>query len=657
MVRNASKIGTVLCLFLLLGAVGGSPGSAVAEPSAAVRPLHLPWKDAGLSPREAAAHLLDRFGYGPRPGEVDRVVAMGLDRWLAGQLAGNLPDPEVKTLLARLPAWGMTAEEIARTYPSRNRIRAEARRAGVIEAKTEKGVETDPVDPEAMRRRLAAFAEERGYLPERDLVKQLLAQKLARAALSENQLAEVMADFWFNHFNVSLTDNQARGYLLTYERDAIRPHALGRFRPLLEATAKHPAMLLYLDNAQSTAAPGSLTTRDSERERRGEESRSGRRGKIAAPPPAGAATAAVARKGAKGLNENYARELLELHTLGVDGGYGQQDVVEVARAFTGWTRMPARETEAAERLLARVDRAGGLGFVHDGEFLFRADQHDAGAKTVLGRSLPAGRGLEDGEAVLDLVATHPATARHLARKLAVRFVSDQPPTALVDRLARVFTDSGGDVRQMLAAIAESPEFWRRATLGAKIKSPFELAASALRVTGARLTDPKASLDWIRRMGQPLYGYQAPTGFPDRAETWVNTGSLLNRMSFGLQLAASRVRGVELDLAALDGGREPESRDAALAAYSALLLPGRDAAALFERLKPLLADPALARKVDEAAAPSGTAGMPGGGVGAAPGKGAKPAKSGRLRSAAAPHPPTPLEQVVGVILGSPEFQRR
>jgi uncharacterized protein (DUF1800 family) len=513
---------------------------------ATAAPLHLPWKEAGLTEREAAAHLLNRFSYGPRPGEVDAVVKMGLDRWLERQLAAGLPDRKLDERLGDLPALEMSTTEIV-------------------------------------------LAD----MPRRELAVQLLSQKLWRAVGSENQLAEVMTDFWFNHFNVSLTDNQSRAYVLSYERDAIRPNALGSVRDLLEATAKHPAMLLYLDNAQSSASEEAPTTFTPRRK------------------PAPEAMDETARRvRPHGLNENYARELLELHTLGVDAGYSQQDVIEVARVFTGWSVLPpGPRRDGVERRLERVRRAGGLGFRREGEFLFRADQHDAGAKTVLGKRLPAGRGIEDGEQVLDLLAVHPATARHLALKLAVRFVSDKPSQALVDRLAAVYLKTGGQVRPVLEALAGSAEFWSREAVGAKIKSPFELAASSLRGLGAEVDDPRDTLRWISDMGQRLYAYQAPTGFPDRAEAWVNTGSLLSRMNFGLQLAAGRVRGVDFDLTALNGGREPADRQAALREYAGLLLPGRD-------LKPALA--LMEMKVDRS---------------------------------------TAVEQVVGVILGSPEFQRR
>jgi uncharacterized protein (DUF1800 family) len=667
---KANLIRTILALSLALCAVW-----AVAEdekPSA----IHMPWKQAGLTEKQAAAHLLNRFAFGPRPGEVDAVVKMGLDRWFERQLGAALPDGEVQEDLRHLPALGMTTAEILETYPPTGLVLLQAKQAGVIPDDVKKGdlkKGEDDGKREALKAKVLAFAAEKGYRPEKELLGQLMTQKLVRAVESENQLQEVMTDFWYNHFNVSLTDNKARPFLLSYERDAIRPRALGRFRDLLEATAKSPAMLVYLDNAQSSAAEDEPTTMQEQMGRRrgfGPRRSLGPRG-IPDRRPMGDSQDPMKRTRPRGVNENYARELMELHTLGVDGGYNQQDVVQVARAFTGWTLLPVqpRAREAAETRLAKAERAGGLGFHKEGDFLFRADQHDAAEKNILGTRLPAGRGIEDGEAVLDLLAAHKATARHISAKLAVRFVSDHPPQALVDRLTDVYLKTGGDVRKMLTALVESPEFWSRDAVGAKIKSPFELAASALRATGGDVIDPRETLKWIQRMGQPLYAYQAPTGYPDRAEAWVNTGSLLNRMNFGLQLAADRVKGVSVDLPALNQGREPESREEALKTYSALLMPGRDLAATLKLLTPMVSDPNLAKKVDQAAPPEK----------------AKPSKNGNLEdelvfgaSEMAPQarsikvrdklgdapkqpvdrrPPTPLEQVVGVILGSPEFQRR
>ncbi len=639
----------LIALALCLSRASGFAG----EPAPS---YHFPWKEAGLTEREAAAHLLSRFSYGPRPGEIDQVLEMGLERWFERQLAARQAEPRLDRL-DELPALAMSAGQIARTYPPPGMLLREAVRAGVVEGRrpgkergdavNEKEESLDQLpdltERKEMREAVGRWARSQGYHSQRELIGQLMVQKLWRATFAENQLAEVMTDFWFNHFNVSLTDNQARGYVLSYERDAIRPNSLGELRDLLGATARHPAMLLYLDNAQSAAPAEAVTTLDDELERLPRR-----------------------RMRPSGINENYARELLELHTLGVDGGYSQEDVIQVARAFTGWTLMPPgpRRREAEERL-GQVRRAGGLGFLVDGEFLFRADQHDAGEKAVLGRKLPAGRGIADGEAVLDLLARHPATARHIARKLAVRFVSDQPSKALEDRLTQVFLKTGGDTREMLRAIATSPELWSRQTVGAKIKSPFELAVSALRATGGRIEDPRDLLGWIARMGQPLYAYQAPTGFPDRAEAWVNTGSLLQRMNFGLQLAAGRVGGVGLDLPELNGRREPESRDEALKVYAGLLLPGRSLQPVLAQLGPMIHDPELAKKVD-AASPqddplSGLTGMDGDTLMDEEARGERPRGWKALFSSPSIprdlHPPTAVEQVVGVILGSPEFQRR
>jgi uncharacterized protein (DUF1800 family) len=619
--------------------------------------VHMPWKQAGLTEKQAAAHLLNRFAFGPRPGEVDAVVKLGLDRWLERQLGADLPDGKVQEDLRALPALGMSTAEIFKTYPPVGLVLIQAKEAGVIPDDVKKGdlkKKENEAQRSALKEKVIAFAATKGYRPQKELLGQLMTQKLVRAVESENQLEEVMTDFWYNHFNVSRTDNKARPFLLSYERDAIRPHALGNFRDLLEATAKSPAMLVYLDNAQSTAAEDEPTTMA--------EMGRGRR------PRAG--TDPMKRMKPRGVNENYARELMELHTLGVDGGYSQQDVVEVARAFTGWTILPVqpKAREAAEMRLARAGRAGGLGFHQEGDFLFRADRHDAAAKTLLGTRLPAGRGIEDGEAVLDLLAAHRATARHIATKIAVRFVSDHPPQALVDRLTDAYLKTGGDIRRLVAAIAESPEFWSRDAVGAKIKSPFELAASALRATGGEVGDPRELLKWINRMGQPLYAYQAPTGFPDRAEAWVNTGSLLNRMNFGLQLAANRVKGVSLDLPTLNKGHEPASREEGLRTYAALLMPGRDLTATLKLLTPMIADPNLAKRVDQAA-PKDTGKTAKKGdedlLDASPEMGTRMPQTIKVRGRLDDKPkepvdrraPTPLEQVVGVILGSPEFQRR
>lgn len=636
---------------------------------AATRPADpLPWREAGLTEREAAAHLLDRFTFGPRPGDVDHVVAMGLNAWFESQLAARQPEPGLRRL-SSVDVLTMSAQEIVRTFPNPGLVLMEAASSGKLDfdprelAALQEGNDEgmDSGDRRQMLMAVRRWAQQQGYRSQRELLGILMANKLLRAVYAENQLAEVMTDFWFNHFNVSLTNNMARSLLLPYERDAIRPHVLGRFRDLLGATARHPAMLLYLDNARSTANAGQPTTFD--RDRLGARfGRSGGRRSGRDEDRPGRST---------GLNENYARELLELHTLGVDGGYTQQDVVEVARAFTGWAVLPPGQMqEQVEARLARARRFGGLGFVHEGLFLFRADVHDAAAKTVLGHRLPAGRGIEDGEEVLDLLAAHPATARHLAQKLAVRFVADEPPPALVERLAASFQRSGGQLQPVLRTLVRSPEFWQ--SRRQKVKSPFELATSALRVLGARIEWPREALEWVSRMGQPLYAYQAPTGYPDRGDFWVNTGSLLNRMNFGLQLAAGRVDGLRFDLAALDDHREPESLMAALTTYVPLLMPERDPEETLRLLEPVIHDPQLAAKIERALPEPRSAGKMsdegldrllfadremGGDPLFRDLAGGQRRGGWRPRSNRSYGSPSALEQVVGVILGSPEFQRR
>ncbi len=626
------------CLLLALAA----PGLAGDE---------LPWRAAGLDERSAAAHLLDRFAYGPRPGEVDALVAMGLETWLERQLTGSGPDPAFETRLATIEAWSMTGEEIARSYPNPGQLLRMATEAGVLEAGDDGAA---GVGGPARQQRIALtqWAQSQGYRSQRKLMSDLVSQKIWRAVESERQLVAVMADFWFNHFNVSLTDNQARGSVLSYERDAILPGVLGPFSDILIETATHPAMLYYLDNAQSTAEAGDRTTLDS---RMGGVARQPR-------PP---------RPGSTGLNENYARELLELHSLGVDGGYDQRDVIEVARAFTGWTAIPRGPgAEGVEARLERLESRGiQAGFVLDGDFFFRADAHDAGKKTVLGVKLKSGRGVEDGLEVLDILARHPSTARHLATKLAVRFVSDEPPAALIERMTRTFQETNGNTAAVLRTLAWSSEFWDSASVRQKIKSPFELAISATRAIGGRVEDPLPLASWISRMGQPLYAYQAPTGFPDRGSAWVNTGSLMSRMNFGLNLAAGRVIGVDADLVALDGGREPESLERALVEYASLLMPARDVTETVGLLEPLVHDPGVAERLAARDTREAADSMPYGGRGLMEGgdfERMDPMLWGdrydlaqrELRRRSLPTgAPSAIEQVTGLILGSPQFQRR
>ena len=647
-------------IFLAL-LVLGIPASA-SEFAASAETLRLPWHAAGLSEAEAAAHLLDRLAYGARPGDVERLTAMGIEAWVAGQLDGDLADPRIESILAGFATLRLSSRETSERFPSVGRLLREAEIEGIVKPEDFRDGELDP----AARARVLDYARKQGYQPTRRLLGELMAQKLIRAVHSENQLVEVLTDFWFNHFNVSLDDDDARVHLPAYERDAIRPHVLGSFRAMLGAVAKHPAMLLYLDNARSVAgedAPKAfdrdqfLAQRLAERlaERRAARGGPGGRGGAPRGPLGGGKRPAEEANPNRpsGLNENFARELLELHTLGVDGGYTQADVGETARAFTGWSTYPPVLRPEIERRIAQARRLPAeAGFVFEESFLFRADAHDAGEKRILGRTFPAGRGLEDGLEVLDLVAAHPSTARHLATKLAIRFVSDEPPPALIARLESTFSGSGGDLRRMMKALLESPEFWAPAARRAKIKSPFELAVSAVRAIGAEITDPRDLIAWIGRMGQPLYAYQAPTGYPDRADAWVNTGSVLNRMNFGLHLATGGISGVRFDLPALNGGLEPESLDQALRTYAAILLPERDTESVVTQLESVVRAPELSQRLDLAAPPRKMSSTDWEDA-LLPDDQGPSRRRGRREQAEA----GPLAQVVGVILGSPEFQRR
>lgn len=649
------------------GASAGLVAFALALAAPAAEPTEsegnrLPWRAAGWSERQAAAHLLDRLTFGPRPDDVDRVVEMGLERWLEAQLEGNLPEPDLERRLAPLSSLGLSAVEAAERFPTPAMVLRQAVAAGVIRedeiamVQSRDGLDGNERDAE-LRRRVVAFAERQGYGSQRQLLGEAMAAKLLAAVYAENQLTEVLTDFWFNHFNVSITDRESRVYVPSFEQDAIRPHVTGRFRDLLGATAKHPAMLLYLDNARSTAEEDRPTTmsrrldrrlRPHARHRLMDRHREQQRRRP---------------NRSTGLNENYARELLELHTLGVDGGYTQEDVLEVARAFTGWTVVPPRAM--MDRSGARLDRAlaADIGFERQRGFLFRADAHDEGKKVILGHTFRAGRGLEEGEAVLDLLASHPSTHRHLAAKMAVRFVADEPPESLVERVADVLDRTDGDLGRAVETIAYSPEFWAPEARRQKIKSPFELTASALRALDAEVTNPRSTIRWLGRLGQPLYAYQAPTGYPDRAAFWVNTGALLNRMNFGLELAAGRLDGVEIDLAALAGYREPESPSDALRTYARLLLPERDLGETVRRLGPMLRDPELAERL-EAAVDEDTEPTPDPFAGEMDLADERSGEGDSYWRDAHDHhdhaalgPPSAVEQVVGLILGSPEFQRR
>jgi len=450
------------------------------------------------------AHVLNRLTFGPRPGDVEAVRRIGVAAFVDRQLyPERIDDDRLDARLATMPTLAASPHAIAEEYVKPAEMERKRRQAELAA-----GVPKPPPEPEAFTR-------------ERQVLAELSAQKILRAVYSERQLQEVLVDFWFNHFNVFVGKGADRLYVGDYERSVIQPRVFGRFRDLLGAVAQSPAMLFYLDNWLSTDPNGVHPARPV----RAPSGMAARR-PAGLPPRPGAARA--------GLNENYARELMELHTLGVDGGYTQRDVTEVARCFTGWTIAGPND---------------------GGAFTFDPRRHDEGQKMVLGHVIKAGGGRSDGEQVLDILASHPATARFISTKLVRRFVADNPPPSLVDRAAARFRETGGDLREVVRTIITSREFAADQSRASKIKTPLEFVVSALRTTDARIDNPAQTVNSLRSLGMPVYGCQPPTGYPDRADAWVSAGSLLARMNFATALVSNRLPGVVVDLTALAGSTD------------------------------------------------------------------------------------------------------
>jgi len=504
-------------------------------------------------------HALDRLTFGPKPGDVARVKKMGLKKWVDLELHPERieENPDLEAKLQPLESLRMTPMEAVQHYPTPQMIRAIAAgrqpmpddpvlRASVqrlvvrYKVKKENDEEMEPVKtldeildaserqtlrngkPDQKRELLTSLPADklddvlialpRGQRqqlfnnspvdvqrkimllnsPQQVVAYDLLESKLLRAIESNRQLAEELDDFWFNHFNVYYDKGSDRFLIPEYEREAIHPNVLGKFRHLLEATAKSPAMLFYLDNFQSVRPDIDANSKN--------------------------------RKVKRGLNENYGRELMELHTLGVNGGYTQHDVTEVARCFTGWTIQDPRK---------------------GGAFSYNDNLHDKGEKLVLGHVIPAGGGMEDGEKVLDILATHPSTAKFISTELAQRFVTDNPPQSLIDKMSKTFLDTGGDIRLVMKTMLDSKEFWSQGAYRAKVKTPFEMVASSVRALGASITDAWALANQVGNLGEPLYRKQEPTGYSNLNSEWVNSAALLGRMNFAVQLTQNRVLGVKV----------------------------------------------------------------------------------------------------------------
>jgi uncharacterized protein (DUF1800 family) len=572
-----------------------------------------------LDHRELAAdqqviHALNRLTFGARPGDVQKVRSMGLDKWVDLQLnPSRIDDSSLEKFLDHYSVMKQDQNDLLRAFNEAQRERRLAKReAG------DSGMRRSPqMDPD-----LQQVAQNR-----RRMMGELMSSRVAHAVAGNRQLEEVMTDFWLNYFNVYAQKGAPQPYYLAeYESDVIRPHALGKFRDLLESVAKSPAMLFYLDNARNMA--------DSTRPRLasigGNAGRLRRRALesiMARQDPEIRQRLNQLRSG--GLNENYGRELLELHTLGVDGGYTQQDVINVARALTGWTIRPP---------------AAGGGFI------FRPEMHDAGEKIVLGHKLRANRGIEDGEDVLDIVSRHPSTAKYIATKLARRFIADNPPQSVVDRAAQVFLKTDGDIREVVRTIITSNEFYSQQAFRSKVKSPFEVVVSAMRAMNAAPDSTPRTAQMIAYLGQPIYGHQAPNGWPETGDAWMNTGAILNRINFGMAAAANRLPGANVRSIPGIDSLGTASRQKQVDAVVSVLLGGSVSpdtrAVLMSGENPLLANAKPEDLTTQTMDASDPADMQ-----------LRPRANPFGRQNGAPLQLTGIAQVVGLALGSPEFQRR
>ena len=710
---------------LLVSAIGGISITAAA------------WKKdkkiaaaAQMDPHTQALHALQRLTFGPRPGDIERVTAIGLDKWIDQQLhPEHIDDSALDARLAPFRTLRMDTRELVENFPPNQVIRAvmegkkpmpsDPVKRAIYQAQIDRirekeerkqearntlptpvppttpQPETNPAsdnstlpvnnadasanpappsaapatatdrstadDRKAQRREDRMYAsmkaeelldkppdermkevlqmspEEQRALsnslrgqkgdqflegmnpkqkevllalnnPEQVVGDELTQAKLLRAIYSERQLDEVMTDFWFNHFNVFIGKGADRFLVTGYEREVIRPHALGKFEDLLVATAKSPAMLFYLDNWLSVG-PDSDITRGIRRYPNRPHPR-----RLPPPPPRNP-NQAKGKKRNGGLNENYGRELMELHTLGVNGGYTQQDVTEVAKVLTGWT-------------IDQPQKGGG--------FKYEERMHEPGTKIVLGHKIKD-HGEKEGMEVLHILAHHPATAHFISTKLAMRFVSDDPPPALVDRMAEAFLKKNGDIREVLETMLKSPEFWGESTYRAKVKTPLEFVVSSIRATGADVSDALPLARQLNQLGMPLYGMQPPTGYSMKEETWVNSSALLGRMNFSLALMSGKIGGVDVDtnrLLSTPPGATPDSRQT-LAALENSLLAGT--------VSKQTHDAIVSELQNQSAGSSNVKAV------------VKPAA--RKNDKPAPPPASSVNTIAGLILGSPEFQRR
>ena len=592
---------TRICLSLIFATL------IVMQPCATfadVRHENINDPNPALASDQRVAQVLSRLSFGVRPGDFEAVKKMGIKEYIDQQFdPDSIDDSALNKRLEKLPTLMLANPTIAEQYNPPQPKPTLTPTPAAINANTA----TAKIDTASPAMNTAAMATTPSPSPVAKpsptpvpknpgmVVNELQRAKLLRAVYSERQLYEVTVDFWENHFSIFANKDADRLLLTGFDRDTIRPFAFGRFRDLLGATAHSPAMMFYLDNWQSSVLREYPATKDK-----------------------------PARKSG-GINENYARELMELHTLGVDGGYTQKDVQEVARCFTGWTiRKPNEE----------------------GIFFYNPAQHDNGEKVVLGQKIATGGGIGDAERVLDILAKHPSTARFIATKLARRFIGDDPPKAVIDRAAQVFLRTDGSIRETLHAIIDAPEFFSPAAFQSKVRSPFEYVAAALRATAAETDANRPILDWISRMGQPVYGRVTPDGYPDKSAEWLSNNDLLARFNFAVAFAANKINGTKIDTRKLFGDAQTTEPQSMVSSITKMVLMNQVSAHTKETL-----DKVAMRASKIQSLPSSAILMSNAGV-------VKPTSLNLTGPTAEPKfNGDYVAEILALTLGAPEFQRR
>lgn len=626
-----------------------------------------------LTSDQKIAHVLNRLTFGATPGYFEKVKAIGFEQFIERQLdPGSIKDELAEAKTSNLEVFKLSTAEVFAKYPNPGALLRMLETNEQANARSldqnQNNATVSPEDQMKRRQQIAEIYRKYDFKPAQQIAAQVLSNRILRATYSERQLQEVMVDFWQNHFNVFVGKNPVRWYIPSYERDVLRKHALGNFKDLVVGTAQHPAMLAYLDNFENVAPNSQLANANPRAQRFQRQLENGQLPAVARERikrNRGLTDAqldqrlkqmqqAGANMRGRGINENYARELMELHTLGVDGGYTQKDVTEVARCFTGWTIADPRgyrkvsasvinknEDRRYERMQARFEIPDD---VESGEFYFNSRWHDGSEKVVLGQKIKEG-GMKDGLKVIDLLVKNPATAKFIARKLAVKFVNDNPSEALVSRIAQAFQKSDGDIKTTLRALFNDAEFFAAENYRAKIKTPFELMVSSLRALGADTRFSGALLALARKLGEVPYGYQAPTGYPDSAEDWVNTGALLERMNFAVALSSNRIPQTNVNLKQFEAKTPGEIFERSVAAILRGEVSSETKSALLKQLDKPLPELKLEEPEEEPIEEMPPMQMP---VGR------------RLNRQVRLLPPTgnpEVFKIVGLLLGSPEFQRQ